>query len=156
LQHAKLPEKALTAATPICQQIRSHNMPIPIGIRRLVSWAVCASRQGGPLSEAQGKKLVIAAVKVCREMGNRSGSRNLRSVATDKLIRQHGLVALFNRNETVFLGAGDRPHAVLSVSRAKGTIVVAPVDNLNETLEVDARELRKDPVDGDWPAEMAV
>jgi len=154
VRQAKLPEKATAEANGMCQNIRSSNVPIQVGIRTLVSWAIGASRANGSLSEAQGKKLAIAAVKVCREMGDRSGSRKLRSAATDKLIRQYGLVALFSRNETVFLGAGDRPYAVLSVSRAKGTIVIAPADNMNETLEVDARELRKDPVEGGWPAEL--
>ncbi len=155
MQQAKLPVRALTEAKAISEQIRAHQPPLGVGVRSLVSWAIGASRPGGPLTEAQGKKLAIAAVRVCRDLQDQAGTeRKARGTPLDKLIREYGVVALFNRNETVRLAEDDRPYIVLSVSRAKGSIVVAPVDNLQETFDVDPRELRKDPVEGIWPAEL--
>lgn len=156
LQQANLPEAGMSAAKAVCDELRSKNVPLVIGIRTLVSWAIGASRKGGQLREAQGKKIAVAAIRVCREIQDRTGvTRKARATPVDKLTRQFGVVALFCRNETVYLGAEDRPHAILSVSRSKGSVVIAPVDDLQAATEVDARDLRKDPVHGDWPAELS-
>jgi len=155
LQVANLPYKALAAAKVMCDEIRSRGISLGIGARVLVTWAIGASRDGGPLSDAQGKKLAVAAIRVCRDIQTQNGvTYKARPNAADKLVRQFGIVALFSRNETVFVGADDRPHVVLSVSRARGMLVIAPADDLEATLEVDPHELRKDSVDGDWPAEL--
>jgi len=155
LQTANLPYKALAAARAMCDEIRSRGISLGIGARVLVTWAIGASRDGGPLSDAQGKKLAVAAIRVCRDIQTQNGvTYKARPNAADKLVRQFGIVALFSRNETVFVGADDRPHVVLSVSRARGMLVIAPADDLEATLEVDPHELRKDSVDGDWPAEL--
>lgn len=155
LQVANLPYKALAAAKVMCDEIRSHSASLGVGARVLVSWAIGASRDGGPLSDAQGKKLAVAAIRVCRDVQTQKGvTYKARPNAADKLIKQFGIVALFSRNETVFVGADDRPYVVLSVSRARGSLVIAPADDLEATQEVDPHELRKDAVDGDWPAEL--
>ena len=155
LEKANLPDKARVATRAICDEVISHNMPLVVGLRTLVSWAIGASRDGGPLSEAQGKKLTVAAIRVCRDIQNQAGAvRRSRSTPLDKLIRKYGVVALFSRNETVYFGQEDRPYVIVSVSRAKSYVLIAPVDNLQATTKVDPRELRKDSILGDWPAEL--
>jgi hypothetical protein len=42
---------------------------------------------------------------------------------------------------------------VLSVSRAKGTRLVAPQDNLHAAEQVEPCDLVKDPVNAPWPEE---
>lgn len=155
LQTANLPYKALVAAKATCEEIRSHNLPLGIGARALVGWAIGASRAGGVLSDAQGKKLAVAAIRICRDVQARSGvTHKARPNAPDKLVKQYGIIALFSRNETVFLGEEDRQYVVLSISRAKGTLVIAPADDLDAAQEVDPHEVRKDSQHGDWPAEL--
>jgi uncharacterized tellurite resistance protein B-like protein len=157
LQQANLPAKAQAAAQAACSEIRSQTAPLGIYARKLLAWSISASRDGGPLTEAQGKKLAVATIRVCREIHDRrSMPRKARSAPMDKLVKQHGVVALFSRNENVYLGSADRPYVILSVSRAKSSVVIAPLDNLEETTEVDPRELRKDLVQGAWPAEIDI
>lgn len=155
VQTANLPNKALVAAKAKCEEIRSHNLPLGIGARALVGWAIEASRAGGVLSDAQGKKLAVAAIRICRDVQARSGvTHKARPNAADKLVKQYGIIALFSRNETVFLGAEDRQFVVLSISKTKGTLVIAPADDLDAAQEVDPHEVRKDSQHGDWPAEL--
>lgn len=140
----------------MCDEIRSRNFPLGIGARTLVTWAIGASGDGGPLSDAQGKKLAVAAIRICRDVQTQNGATfKPRPNAADKLVKQYGIVALFSRNETIFVGADDRPYVVLSVSRSKGTLVIAPADDLETTQEVDPHVLRKDALHGDWPAEFS-
>lgn len=155
LLQSKLPDKALAEARTTCDQIRSGNMPLSVGVRTLVSWAICASRHSGSLTRAQGKKIAVAAVRVCRQIQDANGiARKACSNPMDDLVREYGVVALFNRNETVYVGQEDVPYVIVSISRTKDTIVIAPADNLEATIEIDPRELRKDPVRGDWPPEL--
>jgi len=155
LQQANLPYKALTAANEMCDDIRSHQMPLGVAAKTLVSWAIGASRDGGQITEAQGKKIAVAAIRVCRDMQDHSGGISKRGInPAEKLIKKYGVVTLFRRNETVYQNQEDRPYVVLSVSKVKGSVVIAPVDNLADTTEVDVRQLRKDPVNGDWPVEL--
>ena len=156
LQQAKLPSKALADAGAIRDLVRLHDLPATVGIRTLVSWAIGASGRGGSLSQAQGKKIAVAAIQVCREQQAEAGiARKGRSAPIDQLVREHGVIALFNRNETVYFGAEDRQYAILSVSRTKGSLVIAPLDDLEAATEVTPHDLRKDTVEGDWPAEFA-
>jgi hypothetical protein len=153
---AKLPAQPEAVVRQMVASISGHNMPPLVALRTLVSWVIGASGDRGPLNEAQGKKLAIAAIRYCREAVPRSGNKTkARNASTDKLIRQYGCVALFSRNESVFVGANDRPHVVMSVSRVNGTLVIAPLDNLDDTRQVGPHELRKDPVEGEWPPEMS-
>jgi len=157
VERAKLPATALARATEVCDQIRSQNLPPPVAARALVAWAITASRSDGPLSDTQGKKMAVAAIKVCREIQRAAGvARKYKSPPADRLVRQHGVVALFRRGEKIGRGADNKPHVIISVSKANGCVVVAPEDNLTATETVDPHDLAKDPVNGDWPGELAV
>jgi len=157
LEQVNLPAKASAATLAVCDKIRAENAPLGISARMLLSWSISASRDGGPLTEAQGKKLAAATILVCRDIQDQKGiTRKASSTPVDKLIKQHGIVALFRRNENVYFGPTEQLFVILSVSRAKNSIVIAPLDDLEETTEVDPRELRKDLAQGEWPAETDI
>jgi hypothetical protein len=93
----------------------------------LLSWAIGASL----LSDAQAKKVALAAIRVTRDIRIPTGvAVRIRSTKLEKLVREYGIVALFRRNETVYLGSENRPYTILSLSRAKGLVVIAPLDDL--------------------------
>ena len=126
-----------------------------MAVRSLLSWAVTASRKKGPLTQTQAKRLAVSAIKVCREFQDRNGAaRKNRGIPIDRQLQDSGIVAMFQRGEVVGFGPERKPMMVLSVSRAKGTLVVAPQDNLDATEQVEPSELTKDPLGGSWPEEL--
>ena len=107
------------------------------------------------LTQTQAKRLAVSAIKVCREFQDRNGvARKNRGTPIDRQLQDSGIVAMFQRGEVVGLGPERKPMMVLSVSRAKGTLVVAPQDNLDATEQVEPSELIKDPLSGSWPEEL--
>jgi len=72
----------------------------------------------------------------------------------DRRIRESGVVALFQKGERVIRESDSRTYLVMSVSRAKGRLRIAPEDNLDDIEETDPNELSKDPVAGSWPPEL--
>lgn len=155
LHWAKLPDKVLVEAKTYCEQACFGDISFKIAVRTLVAWAIQSSGSRGPLSQAQGRKIILAAVKFCREvLDQQRTDRKVRPSNIDELIRQHGLISLFRRNETVQLGVNERQYAILSISRSKGVAVVAPTDDLQTTTEVSPHEMRKDVDHGDWPSEL--
>lgn len=156
LEQSKLPEGQLAEAKKACEQIRSQGAPDAVAARALVLWAINASRKKGPLTEAQGKRIAVSAIKVCRtRQGEAGGVRKGRATPLDKQVQEFGVVAMFQRGEKVFRGAEKRPCVVVSISRTKGTLLVAPEDNLDAAEEADPHELTKDLINGDWPPELA-
>jgi uncharacterized tellurite resistance protein B-like protein len=156
LANAKLPDKAMVEAGAFAEQLKASRASFLFSVRAIVSWAIRSSGRNGIVSDAQAKRIALAAIEVCCSLQDqRKISRRARATSLDKLVRKYGTIALFSRNETVFLGLDDIPHAVLSISRVNGTLVIAPADDLQATIEVSPHKLRKDPVQGDWPDELS-
>ena len=155
LEQSKLPEEPLGEARRACEQIRSQGLPDAVAARALVSWAISSSRKKGPLSESQGKRVAVSAIKVCRaRQGEESVVRKGKATPLDKQVQEFGVVAMFQRGEKVVRSPEEKPFVVVSVSRSKGTLFIAPEDNLEAREEADPHELTKDLVDGDWPEEL--
>ena len=156
LERANLPEGTLAQVAEICNAIRSQGMPFPVAARALVSWAITASCKKGPISAAQAKKLAVSAVKVCRELQPAAGgARKGKATPIDKQIRESGLVSLFQKGEKVTHVQTDKQYVVVSVLRRLGKLKIAPVDNPSAVEQVEPHDLRKDPIEGAWPAEFA-
>ena len=127
----------------------------PGRVLRQAGAGLTASRRKGPLTQAQAKRLAVCAIKVCRDIQDNEGvARKGRGTQMDRQVQEHGIVAMFHRGEVVGRGPEGQPVIVLSVSRAKGTLVVAPQDNLDAAEEVEPCDLAKDPVNGSWPEEL--
>lgn len=156
LVDSKLPDKVNVEAKAFCDQLRTSGMAFLFAVRGLVSWAILSSGDRGLLNAAQARRIAIAAINVSCDVQNQRGViRKPRANPLDKLVRKHGTIALFSRNETVFLGLEDKTHVILSISRVNNTLVIAPTDDLQTTIEVSPHDLRKDPNEGDWPAELS-
>jgi hypothetical protein len=156
LANAKLPDKAMLEASAFAEQLKASRTSFLFSVRAIVSWAIRSSGRNGTVSDAQAKRIALAAIQVCCSLQDqRKISRRTRATSLDKLVRKYGTIALFSRNETVFVGLQDIPHAVLSISRVNSTLVIAPADDLQATIEVPPHKLRKDPVQGDWPDELS-
>ena len=78
----------------VCDEIRAEDTTPTIAARWLVAWAINASGSGGVLTENQGKKLAISAIKVCRDLQGVAGQlRKSKANPMDKQIQQFGVVA---------------------------------------------------------------
>jgi hypothetical protein len=127
-----------------------------LAVRSLLCWAVTAARRKGPLTQAQAKRIAVSAVRICREIREQTGvTRRTRGTPLDRQIQDAGMVALFQRGELVGVGAERKSMMIVSVSRAKGTLLVAPSDNPDATVQVEPCDLTKDPISGYWPEELA-
>lgn len=156
LVDAKLPEKQLVHAREICETIRARHTSPGEAIRALVSWAITAAKRGGPLTTSQGKRIGISAVKRFRAIQEEAGVYQRRGgTPTDRRIRESGVVALFQRGEKVERTSDSRSYLVVSISRTKGRIRIAPEDNMEAIEETTPDELTKDPVAGLWPPELS-
>ena len=134
-------------------------IPAPDAHARWVSEAILprltASRRKGALTQAQAKRLAASAIRICREIQDNNGiSRKSRGTPLDRQVQDCGIVAMFQRGELVGVGPERTPMMVLSVSRAKGILVVAPQDNLEATEQVEPCDVFKDPLSGVWPDEL--
>jgi len=110
----------------------------------------------GVLTAAQGRKLAVSAIKVCRALQEDSGSgHKSRATPADKKIQEFGLVSLFQKGETVTRGDSNEPFVVLSVSASKGRVFIAPADDVLAVEKVEPYELWKDATEGAWPPELA-
>jgi len=156
LDRANLSAAALPQVAATLRELRSRDLALPEAARALISWTITASRPKGALTAAQGKKLAISAIKVCRELREDSGSGH-KSKATppDKKIQEFGLVALFQKGETVTRGESNEPYVVVSVSPSKGRVFIAPADDVLAVEQVEPYELWKDATEGAWPPELA-
>ena len=111
--------------------------------------------QERPTDSRQAKRLAVCAIKVCRDMQDNQGvARKGRGTPLDRQIQDHGIVAMFQRGEVVGFGPERQPMIVLSVSRAKGTLVVASQGNLDAAEQVEPCDLAKDPINGSWPEDL--
>lgn len=156
LKRANLPGPALAEVGATCREICSRGLPFPAAVRALISWTITASRRKGALTASQGKKLAISAIKVCRELQESAGgARKSRATPVDKQIREFGLVSLFQKGEKVCRGQSDKQYVVVAVSRSRGRVFIAPADDTSAVEQVDPHELRKDPIEGAWPPELA-
>jgi len=155
LDRSRLTVKARPSADEACRRIRAEGSSLTDALRKLVSWAIVASGNNGPLTEAQGKRLAISAIKTGRDILKREGkSRKSRGTPVDRLVRKSGVVAMFKRGERVTRTPNGKPWVVVSVSRTKGILRIVPEDNREAVEEVDPRELFKDPEKGAWPKEL--
>ena len=156
LAQAKLPQGPLQEANKVCDEIRADDLSPTLAARWLVAWAMNASGSGGPLTENQGKKIVVSAIKVCREMQGVAGQlRRSKSNPMDSQVREFGIVAMFRRGEKVKWDQGEEKiYVVVSVSRSRGSLVIAPEDDLESGQEVEPGELTKDLLEGEWPPEL--
>lgn len=155
LERANLPQAAHAEAEAMCNKLRSSQYSAATVVRALVSWAISASRRRGPLNVSQGKKLAISALKVARDIEAAESGRSRRPSPIDKQIREFGLVAMFQRGEKVTRPDSDKAYVVVSISRTRGRLTIAPVDDLDAVEYAEPHELYKDPVNGIWPAELA-
>ncbi len=153
---ANLSAAALPQVAATLRELRSRNLPFPEAVRALISWTITASRPKGVLTAAQGRKLAVSAIKVCRELQEDSGSgHKSKATPADKKIQEFGLVALFQKGETVTRGESNEPYVVVAVSPSKGRVFIAPADDVLTVEQVEPHELWKDPTEGAWPPELA-
>ena len=109
----------------------------------------------GPLTEAQGKRMVISAIKIGREIQKQVGvPQKRKGTPVDQLVKQSGVVAIFKRGEHVSRGPDGKPCVVVSVSRAKGLVGVAQEDAPDSVEYVEPGELFKDHAGDAWPSEL--
>lgn len=155
LERANLPPAARTETDVICNELQSRGLPLGVAVRTLISWAIAATCKKGAISASQGKKLAISAIRVCREQRHGGGARKSKVSPADKHIREFGLVSLFHKGEKVGRSDSDKAYIVVSVSRSQGTLQIAPLTDLSAAEKVEPHDLRKDPVEGVWPPELA-
>lgn len=156
LDRANLSAAALPQVVATLRELRSRDLPFPEAVRTLISWTITAARPKGALTAAQGKKLAVSAIKVCRELQEDSGSgHKSKATPADKKIQEFGLVSLFQKGETVTRGDSNEPYVVVSVSPSKGIVFIAPANDVLAIEKIEPYELWKDPSEGAWPPELA-
>lgn len=79
-----------------------------------------------------------------------------RSAPVEQRIREAGVVSLFQKGERVTRDSDPHTYIVVSVSRARERVLIAPESNLESTLTVDPQQLSKDPLQGAWPPELTM
>ena len=155
LDRSRLTDKARPHAAEAVSQIRSEGDSLAVAIRKLVSWAIIASSRSGPLTEAQGKRMVISAIKVGREIRKQAGAApKRRGKPMDQLVRESGVVAMFKRGEQVIRSSDRQPCLVVSVSKARGILGIAQQEDPESIEEVEPTELYKDPTGDAWPGAL--
>ena len=155
IQASTLSETAGGHAKAFAEQLKAQGYNRVMAARALVAWAVTSSAPGGVMSNGEACRFAITAIRVCRAVQEAEGiARRSKANPMDQQIQEFGLVSLFQRGERVYRGPAKKACVVLSVSRSKGVIVVAPVDDLNAKEAVAPCAVIKDAAEGAWPPEF--
>ena len=138
-----------------CDEFRRRGLPPTTAIRELVAWVITSSGPKGPLTSSQARLVVLAAIDAAGRMKEEMGLR-LKTQATPLAhqVRQFGLASLFRKGEVVVRMADDKRVIVTSVSRSRGVIGISDNGQDNKPTELEPHEVRKDPVNDDWPVEF--
>ena len=155
LDDARLTEKSRPSAEEACSQIRTEGGSLTVALRRLVSWAITAAHRNGPLTEAQGKRIVVSTIWACRELQIQAGVfKGAGKSPLYERVRKYGVVVMFTKGEFVTRVQDGTLCTVRSVSRTKGVITITPTDDVSASEKVSPWELVKDPTGDDWPREV--
>lgn len=155
---ATMPEEARTVTARMADAIAAEEPSAQTGVRRLVAWAVTASRPGGRLTHAQSRQVVLGAIAVVDGLKRGPDAPGAaRRPPLAKRVGRHGVVALFRKGERVEHADDGTALLVEAVSKVHEELLVREeTASSRGVFPIKPHYLVKSATDGRWPPELTL